>query len=865
MSPTTHTPAASLSDMACSCAEVPPSCCLDPDAEVPPTCFVAPDVVAQASLPEPIGGYEVLGELGRGAFGVVYRARDIQLKRPVAIKMLQVGPHASEDELARFRAEAETLASLQHSNIVQVFNAGVHRGTPYLVMELVDGGNLSQQLRGRPRLAREAAALVEVLARTMHAAHSRGIVHRDLKPANILLSSDGTPKVTDFGLAKRLDHSLGLSQTGQALGTPSYMAPEQAEGKEDVGPAADVYALGALLYEMLTGRPPFGGPDILAVLDQVRSADPISPSRLVPRLPRGLCTICLKCLEKNPARRFASAGDLADDLRHFLDGQAIVARPVSRLQRLCRVVRRRPWQTGLAAAAVLVVVLSGLLSVVLVEGNRQNKLAEQKRQQELQILLKNEQLSKFTEDEYNRSLGALDGILDLVLKGSLRNKPGLEPLHGELLGYYEKLIERQEHSDLAPPEKLAEACLHLGQLIRKTGKLAHAHNALDKAERLYLRLQQAAPEEPRLRHQLARALLERGRVNDEVGGQAAAAGKDYLAALKLLERLVQERPVEQPYRRTQGEVLHWSAVLYAKEENNPEKALGFFNRALTLRRKLDQGPGATVRDHSNLAHTQGARGDLLLKMGRVADADVAYWESHLICEKLAKGEKASDEVRSYHASSYANLAGYQTRVRSLGTAVYCLKKALEIRHQLVTNNPAMTKYKADLAETQNDLAELLLLRATAGMDEKERRERAGNLACAAESIYREQMKNNEQTDSVRLGLARSLGLHARLVFDSSPDEARQLLRDAMDLLKKLLRQRETAEVHYQMAAVYSLMAEKCEAQWRVQVTRNAIGQLELAGKKRFHRLHPEDVKQDRAFKVLHDHPAFRQFLAVSNK
>jgi eukaryotic-like serine/threonine-protein kinase len=235
---------------------------------------------AAEGWPQP-PGYEVLGELGRGGMGVVYRARHLRLDRLVALKLLRDGVHAAPDEVARFRHEAEVVARLQHPHIVQIFEVGEYDGRPFLALEFVAGGSLAQRLRGNPLPARQAAGLLETLARAMHVAHQRDVVHRDLKPANVLLTADGTPKVTDFGLAKRLDSVAGQTQTGVILGTPSYMAPEQAGGKrEAVGPLADVYALGAVLYELLTGRPPFKAETPLDTLLLVQSAEPVPPSRL---------------------------------------------------------------------------------------------------------------------------------------------------------------------------------------------------------------------------------------------------------------------------------------------------------------------------------------------------------------------------------------------------------------------------------------------------------------------------------------------------------------------------------------------------------------------------------------------------------
>jgi hypothetical protein len=310
-----------------------------------------------------IPGYEIECVLGRGGMGVVYKARHLALKRTVALKMILAGGHAGPGELARFRSEAEAVARLQHPNIVQVFEVGEADGYPYCALEFVAGGNLASKLAGKPLPAREAARLVETLARAVQLAHSRNVVHRDLKPSNVLLTPEGQPKITDFGLARRLDSESGDTQAGAILGTPPYMAPEQASGRtHEAGPAADIYALGAILYTCLTGQPPFQGQSMVETLDQVRNQEPVPPSRLRRRVPMDLETICLKCLRKEPEKRYASALELADDLKRYQRGEPIQARPVGRLERALKWVRRNPVPTAAALAVVLVLAVGATYS-----------------------------------------------------------------------------------------------------------------------------------------------------------------------------------------------------------------------------------------------------------------------------------------------------------------------------------------------------------------------------------------------------------------------------------------------------------------------------------------------------------------------
>jgi serine/threonine-protein kinase len=307
-----------------------------------------------------IAGHTAEAVLGSGGMGVVYKARHNRLNRTVAIKMLLVGAQAKPDEVACLLREAQAVAGLRHPHIVQVYEVGEADGLPYFTMEYMDGGSLAHKMAGTPQPPRDAAQLVATLADAVQAAHDGKVVHRDLKPANILLAGDGTPKIADFSLARRFEGADDLTLSSAAVGTPSYMAPEQAAGTAAAFcPAVDIYALGALLYDMLTGRPPFKAHTPAETQRQVLHEAPAAPSALNTRVPRDLETICLTCLSKDPARRYSTAAALADDLRRFLDGKPISARPVGEAERTIRWIRRNPTLAALIAAILVLAVLAG--------------------------------------------------------------------------------------------------------------------------------------------------------------------------------------------------------------------------------------------------------------------------------------------------------------------------------------------------------------------------------------------------------------------------------------------------------------------------------------------------------------------------
>jgi serine/threonine-protein kinase len=406
-----------------------------------------------ARVPPPqLPGYEILDELGRGTSGVVYRARDLALNRLVAVKLIHAGPRLPAAVRQRFEEEAKTIARLKHPNIVQIYAVGEHAGCPFLSLELIEGGNLADWMNGKPQSVPDCIRIIASLAQAIGYAHDHGVVHRDLKPANVLFSgaAEGTDKreirVTDFGIAKVLPEQgiaeTGMTQTNEILGTPAYMAPEQASGKAKlICPATDVYAIGAILYELLTGRPPFQGANSLDTLMQAMWQDPVPVRLLVPRLPRDLETICLKCLHKDPARRYATATDLADDIRRFEKGEPIVARPTGIAERTTKWTRRHPAIVVSVVAAMLAVTILIRAAFVMLSQRASTVAAVE---EDLREVITSQQKS-----EWQRARDALDRA-NLRLAGhdygDLRHRLGLARRDSDLASRFDAIwLDHQKH------------------------------------------------------------------------------------------------------------------------------------------------------------------------------------------------------------------------------------------------------------------------------------------------------------------------------------------------------------------------------------------------------------------------------------
>jgi eukaryotic-like serine/threonine-protein kinase len=457
-------------------------------------------VVGPADSPDAAGpalplGYELEALIGRGGMGVVHRARQLGLDRRVALKTIAAGRDASPQLIERFRREFEAVASLNHPAIVPIHDVGVRDGVPFFAMELLEGGSLADRLAAGPLPISAAVALAERLARAIDYAHRRGIVHRDLKPSNILFDAEGEAKVADFGLAKRLDaddDAPAATRSNVLLGTPSYMAPEQAAGRtESVGAAVDVHALGAILFECLAGRPPFLASSPLETLELIRTAEPPSPTRFRPDLPPDLGTICLTCLEKDPARRYASAASLADDLGRFSRGETILARPAGPLDRAAKWARRRPAEA--AFAALLFLSLAGTIGGLLAHQARLRAALDR----EAAAATDARRQRGITESNYRDARDAITGILAALSDPKFAGSPRLAEVHHAqaeaALAFYDRILARIDSSNPMFRRDTAKAAVEAANLQITLGRPELAEVNLLRAQRLYEALLTAAP------------------------------------------------------------------------------------------------------------------------------------------------------------------------------------------------------------------------------------------------------------------------------------------------------------------------------------------------------------------------------------
>jgi len=709
-----------------------------------------------------VAGYEILGVLGRGAMGVVYKARQRGLKRIVALKMINAGGHHSSADLVRFRSEAIAVADLQHPNIVQIYEVGEDHGHPFFSLEYVEGDSLAKKIGGTPRPPREAARLVRALAEGMEYAHQRGIIHRDLKPANVLLTPGGEPKVSDFGLVKRLEDDAGQTQSGSILGTPSYMAPEQAEGRiKDIGPRSDIYGLGGILYELTTGRPPFRAASILDTLQQVRTLDPIPPSQFEPNVPRDLETICLKCLQKDAGKRYATAAALGEDLRRFLAGEPILARPVSRVEWLWRWCWRNPRLAALGGLVAILVVAWAATSTLLYRlalANERNALANaaaasqnaslarynaEEAQSKAQLALANAEDARRNAEDARRNAErakaneararnqeqaakviAQDAIAQMIHLGEQvmrRLRAKHEParaeaewlrLRDDLLTMLQKeivpLAERIEGQQVSP---FAFATLHqrLGDLLRRLGQIEDARREYQQG---YERLSRIAHDQPNndvARANLGVMLVRLGEMALEQTGDAAHARDEFGRAWSIQEEIALH-PRSGNYSTTDNQrILSGIAIKQGVADlglGHPAQARDRFQKALELRHAWTQAEPDNVSAESYTSEAEVWLGVAYSHLGDWPSARPHFEEALQICAVLADQHPESFSFKADLASVYGEQAAALARIGRDDEAEKAANHSLTYARTVLAHDPEDAAQRLVTAENSERLAAL---------------------------------------------------------------------------------------------------------------------------------------------------------------
>ena len=651
-----------------------------------------------------IPNYEFIAHIGSGGMGVVFKARDNSLGRDVAIKTIAgLGTTNVNDD--RFRIEAEAVAQLKHPGIVQVYGYGHHQLQPYIVMEFVEGCTLRDKLDGSPIKPRVAAQLIEIIARAIQAAHSKGIVHRDLKPANILLQSnvnsgpksasaktiagdstiniseilpkweDCEVKITDFGIAKRLDDEISATLTGEVIGTPNYMAPEQAAGLPyAVGPQTDIHAIGAILFELLTGHPPFAAPSVLETLQLVKETQPVDPRRLQPGIPVDLATICLKCLEKQTERRYASANDLADDLQRFLAGKSITARPAGKLEKIWRWCRRNPIVAGLSTA-LLIAMSCGVIGIL---WNWQHAVQSNQR----------------AEANLENARNVIDEYFTLVSEETLLEQPGFHDLRDKLLNsaldYYEQLIENNSDN----PELLADkagAHAKVAHISAVVGKLEKARTNYEIAIELYEFLAERDVEDPtktikqlKLRGEYANVLLRMGVENK--------ARVEVKAVIELSEALTPLSLDDQQIGLVLVNAFRLLGVLYNLEGEVRSSELAY-KSAMEHAQTLVDAESTNANYRLLLARTNESLGQLNFHRGSWDEAQ-SYYEQAMTQLDLATNESTNILTLGFEKANALN--DYAKLLIARGKfdrAFDLLDEANTVATDLIRLNPKVLEFK----------------------------------------------------------------------------------------------------------------------------------------------------------------------------
>lgn len=886
-------------------------------AEMPPLPMLLPPRVAdvaamlafkQRAAPSEAGeripsipGYTILAVLGHGGMGVVYKARHLPLERIVAVKMLRAGAHACAEELTRFRCETEAVAAMRHPGIVQIYETGMHEGQPYCALEYLEGGSLAKRLANGPLAPVVSSALVEAVARAVQFAHEHGIVHRDLKPANILLEEPDLertmvvgrcksspapgfpslqPKVCDFGLAKRLDVDVGQTRTGQILGTPAYMAPESLDGQ--ISPSVDIYALGAILYESLTGRPPFQGATVEETLRLTTSEDPLPPSRLQPGLPRDLNTIVLKCLCRAPNQRYATAGALADDLLRFRLGEPIHARPAGIWERSQKWVRRRPAMTALLAISALS--LAALLGGSLWFNAKLRVVAGGLSQALDQVTIERDESNRSriaadaARDQANRSLAQAMVVSERLAEVSnffLRGVPGTGRIRRELLEELERAraeCNQSSNGGQAVEQIRGRLMWRIGLIYHDLGESAAAEQILQSSLTLFERLHRELPNDPGITNDLAYCYHNLAVVlqSQAQGPTQSPVAEEYLrAAVQLRQDLIRRQP-NQPdhvcdlakHLNNLGEIL---AVRGQFVEADQAHTRAISELTPVAQAHLDrivyrQVLGMNYHNLGRLCETM-ARRDSTAVSATLERAETRYGQAIAERRLVAAHPRSPREARGELAASLSRLAVVQGARKRTTEQIQSLREVVELRQKQVDDYSTIGEYQRDLGSALNNFA--IVLRnggqAKEAIELLRRAIRHQELAIrldSGDSLARKFLRNHY--GSLALALA-TVGDHAAaaLAADELARFDPKSSTDAFTAARCLARCAELSTLDpaldpNQRKALQSSYADRA-MQYLTQAQTNGLTNepRSIRGQNGRPLDHPD-------FKPLHDHPGFKE-------
>ncbi len=694
---------------------------------------------ATAVLHTKVGDYEIERELGRGAMGIVYKARHHQLRRDVALKMILAGKHAGPEQLERFLTEAQSVAQLQHPNIVQIFDIGEQDGLPYFSLEFVDGRSLAQVIDKQPQDPREAAQTIEVLARTMQYAHDHGVLHRDLKPANVLLSKEGVSKISDFGLAKKVtDDESENTRTGTVMGTPSYMSPEQASGlTHDVGPAADQYSLGAMLYEMLTGRPPFLAAKPIDTILQVIHDEPVPPKQLQPGTPVDLETICLKALQKDIDKRYANCTELANDLNRFLNGEPIIARPVGSLERAWRWCKRNPKIAGLVATVLALLVvgfIGSTLAAITIAHERDQKETQRRGAEEAKIAAQNaeKKAEHSREIAEQQAVNAVRVFYDVITKADvkLRSQPGegMQNLRLEVLEDTRQGLDRVlEKAQDSPRFNRTTAALHqhMGDVYKELGRTEEAQQFYLKSLAIIEKMTAQNPDDDANVFNHAAILEKLGNVALELEN-IGVARKYHAMSLEHRIRLTQIKRVDpiltpEKVKLTLGNAYRTQSEL-ALMLGDPQVSWDYMSRYLELnggrrfatpREFLEALLAGTVDKAFERVSFQIRAGEISFRLNDVETCRALYTRAHERGETALTKAPTRPDAKQAVAYSSGALGDLEIALGNPTAAVPYYSKAHEIISSLVAADPENATNQRVLSQSHYRLGAAKLLSGVA--------------------------------------------------------------------------------------------------------------------------------------------------------